>query len=494
MSTMFSARRFVLCLGALLAVAPGAVGSPAAEAPEPCRVTVRPERVLRSIDRKLYGVNALFWIDDDAVRADGRVTKRLRELPCGFMRFPGGTVADNYHWKTQRLDDPSLYPKTEGPQTTDTDEFIAWCREVGAEPLMVVNAQSGVIAGDLEAGLREAAEWVDYCNRQRGYRVRYWEIGNEIFLNCPRRPMTAQEYASLLSRFSQAMKRVDPAIQIGAIGPPQAKHIVLMDRLPGGERQRLLVMPLKAREEEMKRLATRTPKDRGDAWWPTLIRQAGRDFDFATVHIYPWGGTFDKFAAKPLAFAGDMAEIKQLFAQELPDRRIPLAITEWNLGRQRQTRGIGSALILAELQGNWLYGGVDMANFWSTRFPSQAFPMLLDYETHEPQPPYQVLQLFASKLGSELLACNSSSSQIYAAAGCEGKRLNLILLNKSAQSRPQEVGIALGKDATHAVATCLSADKPDAGHFRVSQPHMERKAEIWKCTLPPYSLTHVGFE
>jgi hypothetical protein len=79
-----------------------------------------------------------------------------------------------------------------------THEFVDFCRQVGAEPLLSVNFESDgrqhwahPIKGDVRsAGPEEAAEWVDYCNNPENalrhehgtgepYSVRLWQIGNE---------------------------------------------------------------------------------------------------------------------------------------------------------------------------------------------------------------------------------------------------------------------------------------------------------------------------
>jgi len=43
-----------------------------------------------------------------------------------------------------------------------TDEFVAWCREVGAEPYMCANIDTGTA--------EEARDWVEYCNGETGSR------------------------------------------------------------------------------------------------------------------------------------------------------------------------------------------------------------------------------------------------------------------------------------------------------------------------------------
>ena len=55
------------------------------------------------------------------------------------------------------------------PNSFGTDEFIALCREAGAERLINVNLATGTPG--------EAADWVRYC----AGRVRWWGVGNEQY-------------------------------------------------------------------------------------------------------------------------------------------------------------------------------------------------------------------------------------------------------------------------------------------------------------------------
>ena len=91
-------------------------------------LTVDTENTIEPVDRKFFGVNSLFWITDDQARADGKIEKYLREMRCGLIRFPGGEVADNFHWKTNLLDDKRSFPYQEGASQLDFDEFIEWNR------------------------------------------------------------------------------------------------------------------------------------------------------------------------------------------------------------------------------------------------------------------------------------------------------------------------------------------------------------------------------
>src|SRR5699024_4504414 len=132
---------------------------------------------LHSIQSTFWGTNFLSWIEDDAALADGGIVDQLKAYNMKLLRYPGGTVADNFHWETNTLDNINLHPFEEGEYTTDFDEFMQVCQQVGAEPSVVVNTESWVVKDSIAAGAHEAANWLRY-SKEQGYEVNYWEIGN----------------------------------------------------------------------------------------------------------------------------------------------------------------------------------------------------------------------------------------------------------------------------------------------------------------------------
>src|SRR5205823_2064449 len=102
-----------------------------------------------------------------------------------------------------------------------TDEFIQFCRKVNAEPYMVVNCGDG--------DMREARDWVEYCNgtkdtalvkmrRKNGFdaphQVKYWGVGNEVDGSWQIGYKTPAEYARAYLEFSKVMKWADPSIKL----------------------------------------------------------------------------------------------------------------------------------------------------------------------------------------------------------------------------------------------------------------------------------------
>jgi hypothetical protein len=112
-----------------------------------------------------------------------------------------------------------------------TCELVDFCRQVGAEPLIVVNFESdgrknwaALPSGEIRSGnAAEAAAWVDYCNnpdnperKQHGhpkpFGVRLWQIGNETSYDP--RGFNRDTAARKTLEFAQAMHKKDPSIRL----------------------------------------------------------------------------------------------------------------------------------------------------------------------------------------------------------------------------------------------------------------------------------------
>ena len=105
------------------------------------------------------------------------------------------------------------------------DEFIAFCRELNTEPLVVVN--TGLGSPELAAAL------VQYCNggaqtpwgrrratngRTQPYAVKWWGIGNEMYGDWQLGHVPLDRYQVRHREFVNAMRAVDPEIQVIAVG------------------------------------------------------------------------------------------------------------------------------------------------------------------------------------------------------------------------------------------------------------------------------------
>jgi len=244
--------------------------------------------------------------DKGGFRTD--VIEALRELRVPIVRWPGGCFASAYHWRdgVGRNRQPSL-DKAWGVEDSNlfgTDEFVAWCRLIGAEPYICTNAGSGTS--------EEMSDWVEYCNvrsqgryarmrKDNGYaeplNVRYWSIGNENYLGGEIGAKTVEEWGPLVRESAKMMRAVDSDLKI---------------------------------------LAAATVN--GD-WTPPMLKAAGKYLDYISIHGY-WDalwqhGTHPSDYLHCMAFT-EMPEQQILKAVELLDAngfsdRIKIAFDEWNL-------------------------------------------------------------------------------------------------------------------------------------------------------------------
>jgi alpha-N-arabinofuranosidase len=167
--------------------------------------------------------------DDQGFRKD--VMAAARDWGVTVLRWPGGDFASQYHWEDAigpLQSRPRKYNAAwleEESNHFGTDEFMAFCKKVGGEPYLCINAGTGTI--------EEAANWVEYCNgtgdtryatlrRQNGhpepYKVRYWGLGNEVYGFWQIGHKNAEDYAKFALECAKMMKWVDPTIQLVACG------------------------------------------------------------------------------------------------------------------------------------------------------------------------------------------------------------------------------------------------------------------------------------
>jgi alpha-N-arabinofuranosidase len=162
------------------------------------------------------------------------ILSALRDLGVPQLRWPGGCYADTYHWRD------GIGPMNERPRSLGescglrvvednglgTHEFIALCREIGAEPYLAGNVGSG--------SPQEMMDWLHYCNgvadttlakeranngHPESMNVKYWGVGNENW-GCGGN-YDAVDYAKEYRRYSTFLKQVDPTVELIACGGNQ---------------------------------------------------------------------------------------------------------------------------------------------------------------------------------------------------------------------------------------------------------------------------------
>jgi alpha-N-arabinofuranosidase len=265
----------------------------------------------------LKGKGAL-WIDQVCLVPEktygGHGTRRdimeaVVSIQPVFIRWPGGWFSENYRWKAgigpidlrcptrkyyssvRAKNDPSWESNRFG-----TDEFIQFCLDIGAIPLLTINIgyEEGRQFGEY---LEEAADWVEYCNggtetkfgalreangHREPYGVTYWEIGNEPW------EMGADNYARLFIQFAQTLKEKDQNIKLIAAGGN------------GYNRE----------------------------WNKKVIQIAGKYMDYLDLHYYCGTTNYWEAMSEPLKYEAFLNELKTYMVSH--KQNVKLAILEWN--------------------------------------------------------------------------------------------------------------------------------------------------------------------
>ncbi|MCS7145572.1 MAG: alpha-L-arabinofuranosidase C-terminal domain-containing protein [Nitrososphaerota archaeon] len=279
--------------------------------------------VVGGLDRRVFGqfiehlgrcIYGGIWVGEGSripnlrgFRSD--VLEAVKRIAPPVVRWPGGNFASAYHWmdgvgpRATRPRKFELAWEWVEPNEFGTVEYIEWCRLVGAEPFIVVNAGSG--------SPEEAAAWVEYCNsrgdthyaslrRRDGFNepfnVKLWGIGNELYGRwqvgfC----VDGEECARRTVEFANLMKRVDKSIELVGVGC-----------------------------------------DRDPEWNIDMVKIAGNYLDYLSVHTYIFcPKKYEDLLAAPLEIERNLISIYEsvrLAASKFGvSRKIKLAFDEWNV-------------------------------------------------------------------------------------------------------------------------------------------------------------------
>jgi alpha-N-arabinofuranosidase len=243
------------------------------------------------------------WVDQVSLMPDSNrfgwradVIDAIKECRPAVIRW-GGSAVDpgRYRWKDGVGDRDRRPPFRNEPwgridtNEVGINEFCQFCELVKAEPLVCVSFNDGPAS---------AADLVAYCNaaadtsaakkraadgRPEPYRVKYWQLGNELNGN-------DDAYIKKCREFITAMKAADPSI-------------ALLSSFPA----------------------------------PKVVAELGKDLSHLAPHHY----------TRDLNFCeADFLKLKKLIAAGPAARHLRLAVTEWNFTAGDWGLGRGKMLTL----------------------------------------------------------------------------------------------------------------------------------------------------
>lgn len=366
-----------------------------------------------------YGIHTSVY-DNNFTAAD--LTQKLKTAGATALRFPGGSYSDCYHWKTHSATvGTTLYIN---PNDTFDNFMNKDVLPLGAQAVITVNYgsnQAGTGGGDPA----EAADWVRYANIEKGWKIHYWEIGNEIGGNGffgpeweydlhapnPKGPnrkgnpaLSMAAYGKNSLEFISAMKAVDPTIKIG-VGVDMPDY----------------------------NAANGTGNE-------ALFKEVKDKIDFVVVHWYPKASTTD------LTVTDDIKPQAAVLRDQIAKfagpamKNIPIGITETNGGGS----GAGRAIFATDTYLTWFEAGAFNVDWLELHagFLSDA-PNEVPNDT--PAEAYYGMEMAATAARpGDLLVEAESSSPMLSAHAIKRKDggVAIVLINKH-PNQPYLVSLAL---------------------------------------------------
>jgi alpha-L-arabinofuranosidase len=175
--------------------------------PAVTHLSVNASQTLRTADARWYAANTAIW---DGNFNTPTTISLLREMGTRVLRFPGGSLSDEYYWASN----------TSGTNTwrwsTSFANFVHVATNIGAQAFITVNYGSGSAS--------QAAAWVRHANVTNHLGFAYWEIGNECYgtweTDTNANAHDAYTYAVRAKDYYQQMKAADPTIKVGVVAAP----------------------------------------------------------------------------------------------------------------------------------------------------------------------------------------------------------------------------------------------------------------------------------
>ena len=463
---MKRSRPAALLVLALTAAVPVA-GPPVAAADADVTVVVNARAGLETVAPEAIGVNHAIW---DAQLGTPEVADLMKAAGVRSMRYPGGSYSDIYHWETHTAPGGYVAPNT------DFDHFMAGVRRAGAQPIVTANYGTGTP--------EEAAAWVRDANVEKGYGVRYWEIGNENYGNghygsaweADDHPdKSPAQYATLVRDYARAMKAVDPSIKIGAV-------LTTPGEWPDGI----------------------TADGDAGPWNQVVLEIAGADIDYGIVHWYPTGESGAEVLPKTNRIA-DQVRLVRAQARQYAGKDIGIAMTELNTSYGRNTQP--GALFAADAYATLVANGVFTVDWWNVHNGLDRVSTIAGHPDYNdfgllssgnctadgtacqpalntPFAPYHALAMLSrfTGPGDQLITASTTDPLVkaHAARRTDGG-LAVLLLNENPDT-PRTVAVDYTGYTPAAQAQVLTYGNGDASITTTT-------GTAGAVTLPPYSLT-----
>jgi len=418
-----------------------------------------------------------------------------KELAPPMMRW-GGLFSGYYRWKEgvgprdQRKPMHNLAWGGVETNQVGTAEFLDFCSQVGADPLMCVNFGGEGdplwiknLLGEPRAGdAQEAADWVSYCNNpddklriSHGHKdpfpIHTWQLGNETSYG-PQRWKRSQAVQKTID-FSTAMRKVDSSIKLIAWG------------------------------------------DSG--WAPTMIEQAGEHINYVAFHdLFDPGKPLNdlEFRRDPAAtWAALMNSVKRhekkllTVRQQVEKYKFPMALTECHFTMQGRNRcdlnsawavGVAYArfMNLHERHGD-LLKIANIGDFCGTRWQTNVIMIPTPGGKSYVMPVGKVAALYRKHSGKEFVKVSGGPGELDVTASKTGQKYFVHVANidrdKRVRCRIQIDGASWQSGKSYQIAVSPEAEIVSATEdpMRVVEKALDPGADI---EFPAASVTAIELD
>jgi alpha-N-arabinofuranosidase len=357
------------------------------------------------------------------------VLEAIKAIRPSVVRWPGGNFVSGYHWH-DGIGDPDRRPPRwdrawNAWEWNDfgTDEFIRFCREVGAEPYICANAGEGCA--------EEAAAWVEYCNgspdsrygRLRAanghvepYNVRIWGLGNEMYGHWQLGHLDPEKYAIKAVEMARAMRAASP-------------------------------IPLEL-------IGVGVDADSWDGWNHRVVPLLAHEIEYYSVHYYRGVDVADAPETQYLVVLESLQDVERMLARTAEiislrnktGRPLPIAFDEWNvwMNISRAETGLEADYTLRD--GLWACGIFHILHRLGDRVKMANLAQLVnvlgairtDQTRLAKTPLYYAFYLYANHFGSRFVPADVEQGvltprlktvDVSAALSEDGRRLHLALVN-----------------------------------------------------------------
>lgn len=437
---------------------------------EDVTITVAADQPGWTISKYLTGMHTVYGQEPDALWESPKLAQWMKEAKVGIIRYPGGTAVQHWHWDAPNgisfnTDswDPDYRDRARDPELwMDLDEFMVFCRKIGAEPMVGINTRSGKKYKRREDSLESARRLIQHCRNQK-YGVKFWYIGNECFIG-----WSAMAYARDIDDYARVLKSVDPDITI--VGDwkfgPEAKNRFSQ------------AMEIATLSKELDILEIHEKYALGPDGWGlrrdgyTSKTSAGWQQEAGLYH-----GRLDHYIESFLANT------------EQRDRPVKLAFNEW---AAMNADPYLSALTKGDYLISMFKYPVFSACDWTVHWGKGA-PILFNKKSHKVtlQPAAEVFTLLSDALGQRHLPMSSSHNTVYgfAAQQTQTDTILVYVLNKLSSNTSIELDLGTSTGTADLLLTVTSLVNP--GKLIPSPPVTVTSGTAPRAVLPPLSFNRI---